>query len=171
MREMERCFPSLDLCTERSKSKKFGVAVFVFDDSGRIFTIREKEANVSTGKKPGEYSVVCETREGGEDWEQNTRRGLQEELGIPEDCLSEIFDFPSAVVWETGFVDGVWATVVKLHCKNTYLLKDSLAKNNEPDNVEVTGWMTKEEFEKSALRAGVANILKKFINDIFDIVE
>lgn len=164
---MEKYISGFSLNQERLNSKKFGVAVFIFDGLGRVFTIKEKEGKASTGKKPNEYSVICETRELDEDWIQNTKRGLREELGIPTDQLAEIFDFQSAIVWETGFVDGAWATVVKLICKEPDLLMNSVGLEREPDMVEIVGWKTKDEFKSLQLRRGVGNILAKFENEIF----
>jgi hypothetical protein len=153
---------------ERKEAETFGVAVFIIDNNGRIFTLREDGENVKTGKKAGEYGVVCETARQGETPDSNFWRGLGEELGIPDSIYPKIIDFSDYRIFETGFKDKVWATVVVLHCKNPDLFTNSVGKTGETDGVEPVGFLSRQDFSKLNLRQGVRNILDKFGDDIFE---
>ncbi|HKC04691.1 MAG TPA: NUDIX hydrolase [Patescibacteria group bacterium] len=164
---MERFVSNTSLTREHEVATKFGVAVFILDDKNRIFTTKELENKSSTGKVAGEYSVICETQEPNEDWLENLQRGLEEELGIPRAMFPKVFDLSELIVWESGFVDGVWATVIKINCKDSDLLIRLIGTLGRPDKMEILGWKTKEEFKGLQLRRGVGNILAKFEDEIF----
>lgn len=158
----------LAMTSEREKSQDFGVAIFLIDRDNRVFVIREKEGKAATKRKAGEYGVFCETREPNEGWVKNIRRGLEEEAGIPGSRFSDLFDFSDWSVWETGFVDKVWATVVKLRCKDPDLFYNLFGTGGSPDGVEAVGWKTLDEFKNLIpLREGVSNVLQKYEADLF----
>ena len=156
----------LGVTLEREKASRFGVVVFIVDDDNRVLVIQDLTSKSTTARKEGEFSVVCETREEGEDWGLNFVRGLREELGIKNKVnLDSIFDYQKMAVWETGFVDGVFATVAKLRCSNPDKLLEVARGSKE---VKVIGWKTREKFEgMKPRREGVVNIMNKFANDIF----
>lgn len=165
---MEKYSSELSLSKEREAAIKFGVIVFILDDQNRVLTIKELGDKKSTAKVACEYSVICETREPNEDWAENLLRGLEEELGISRDRFPGLLDFSEAAVWEAGFVAGVWATVVIIICKNSDLLLELIGSHTSPDEVEVTGWKSLDEFKSLNLRRGVRNVLGKFEGDIFN---
>lgn len=153
---------------ERRESGTFGAAVFILDDKNRVFTFIEQEDKPRTGKRVGDYSVLCETREPGENSTVNMLRGVNEELGVPYNHIKEIIDLHDVKVWETGFMPGVWATVYVLRCKDTDKFSQSIGTGGIPDGVTMGGWKTRQELEELPVRVGVKNILDKFAEDIFE---
>jgi hypothetical protein len=166
------------LWEERRKSNIFGVVLFILDDQNRVFTLQEMEADEKTGKIPGKYGVICEKRTGSEEsWAANMWRAIQEETKIPDSEICNVIDFPYPTperLFETQFVEGVWATVVVLRCKNSKKFMElveanKLPENNPvPDEVRPIGFLSKEKFEKLELRSGVRNIMDKFGENIFN---
>ena len=158
----------LTMTSEREKSSTFGAVVFVVDENYRFFVIKELSRNIERKRNPGEFGVFCESRKPKEGWVGNIRRTLVEETGIAEDRFRDVFDFSDWSLWETGFVDKVWATVIKIKCKDPDLFSELFGKGCDPDRVESVGWRTLEEFRNmKPLREGVVKVLDKFETDIF----
>lgn len=155
---------ALDLTKERREATKFGVSIFILDERNRVLVVKKKTPNTETHKKPGEYGVVCETRDPNENMLTNIRRALWEELGLPKNNLGKFFDFSDRAIWETGFVERVWATTVVVRCNNSELL---LEEAKSSDEIEIVGWKTRDELEELPLREEVRNILNKFGDQIF----
>lgn len=160
----EKTVAELSFTKERREATKFGVAIFILDEQSRVLVVKEKTSKAETRRNPGECGVVCETRDPNESMLTNIRRALWEELGLPKDNLGRFFDFSNRAIWETGFVDKVWATAVIVRCKDPNLL---LKEAKPSDEIEIVGWKTRDEFEQLQLREGVRNILNKFGNQIF----
>jgi hypothetical protein len=158
----------INLVQERVESTVFGAVVFILNPDGEVLTFRENETKVKTGKKAGDFSVLCETREKGEVAMINAVRGLHEELGIPYSRINELFDLRDARIWETAFMPGVWATVSVIRCSDPAKLKNAIGTSGIPDGVDIIGWKTRKELEESSVRIGVKNILDKFANEIFE---
>ncbi len=152
---------------ERQKAEKLGVVVFIIDPDGRVYTQVEEEKDVLTGKKPGEYSVICEKRNPYEGWSDNIIRGIYEETGITKDKQTSVLNFSEAVIWETGFVDKVWATVMVIPCSRPDEFMAMVRAGLGTDGVRPVGFLPRDEFENLDLRAGVRNILNKFGSSIF----
>ena len=157
----------LGVSEERQKAEKLGVVIFIIDPSGCVYTQIEEEIDNVTGKKPGEYSVICEKRDESEGWRENITRGINEETGIPEDKQTSILDFDKAVIWETGFIDKVWATVMVIPCSLPEEFMAMVLNGSGTDAVVPVGFLPRDEFENLDLRAGVRNILDKFGTYIF----
>jgi len=165
---MEYHSEKLKMTQEWETSRKFGVVVFVLDQDNRVLVLREKEEDKKTGRKIGDYSVICEKRRHAEAWLGNINRGLNEELGIDPQDLRHFLNLDEKIVWETGFVKGVWATAAVIRCNNPQGLLESVGKDRGCDGVEIVGWKTLAEFKNlSPIREGVLNILNKFEKDIF----
>jgi hypothetical protein len=159
---MERCIKK-----ERENARTFGVVVFIIDDNGRVYTSQENETNEITGKKAGDYSVICETRNYKESWAANLYRGVSEESGIPDDKIQSVIDFGSYRIWETQFKDGVWSTVAVLKCKDSERFMDLVGTNGDTDGVKPIGFVPRAEFENLNLREGVRTIIEDFGDLIF----
>lgn len=155
------------LHNERMAATIFGVVIFIVDDNNRVLTLKEKETKESTGKKHGEFACICETKEKDENLPKNSLRALTEELGMSPQHLIDVVDPDSLSVWETGFVTGAWATVIKLKCKDSNKLLELVGVDSKPDGVEVVGFKDRNEFEHLNLRLGVRNIMNKFGDEIF----
>lgn len=138
---------------------KHGVVVFVFDPKGNILVMREKSEGESTGKYPGDYSVVCETTEPGEFASSTVIRGIKEELGVVEEQQADIFSInpENCYLGETVFIEGVLARVFVLHSNDSHVFTPS---SEFSDEVEVVGWHTPDEISDLKLRTGVRNVLK-----------
>jgi isopentenyldiphosphate isomerase len=139
--------------------KKHGVVVFVFDPEGNVLVTREKLEGQSTGKSPGDYSVVCETTEPGEFTSSTVIRGIEEELGVVEEKQADIFSInpENCYLGESIFIEGVLARVFVLHSNGSYRFTSS---SEFSDEVEVVGWHTPDEIPDLKLRTGVKNVLK-----------
>jgi hypothetical protein len=153
---------------EHRLAERFGVAVFIIDPEGRVYTQLEMEEDILTGKKPGEYSVICEKRKPAEGWNENIIRGISEETGISKDKQASILKFDEAIFWETGFVDKVWATVTLIPCDHPGEFMKMVRGSKSTDGVEPVGFLTRDEFEKLDLRPGVRNIIDKYGSLIFN---
>lgn len=161
----EKTVAELSLTKERREATKFGVAIFITDERNRVLVVKEKTSKPETHRNAGEYGVVCETRDPGEGYTANLMRAFKEELKIPPEKFKDIFDFSDRAIWETGFVDKVWATAVVVRCKDPKLL---LKEAKPSDEIEIVGWKTLGELNKlSPVREGVRNILDKFGDQIF----
>jgi hypothetical protein len=152
---------------ERENARTFGVVVFIVDGVGNVYTSQENESNEATGKKAGDYSVICETRNYRESWAANMYRGISEESGIPDDKISSVIDFGDYRVWETQFKDGVWATVVVLKCKDSTQFMSLVGTNGDTDGVKPFGFVPRDRFESLNLREGVRNIVEDYGDWIF----
>lgn len=158
----------LGLRKERELSKTFGVVIFIVDDQKRAYVAQEKDKNEITGKTPGEYGVICETRNARESWPANMWRAIGEETNIPDDKFDFVIDFENYRVWETEFIDKVWATVIVLRCKDPNLFMELMGRGNLPEEVIPLGFLSRPEIEKLNLRPGVRNVMNKFADDIFE---
>lgn len=145
----------------------FGCVTFIRNPEGQILTFKELEDKPRTGKRIGDFSVLCETREEGESALTNMARGLHEELGIGYDQIESVLDVKNIQTWETGFMPGVWGDVFLVDCINQPLLDSIIGSARKPDGVEIVGWKTPEEFINSPVRVGVRNIIDKFSDEIF----
>ncbi len=149
------------------KADIFGAVVFILDKEGRVLTLQEEETNRTTSKKAGQYSCVSETAKKMELPWMNVKRALEEELGMEASCIAQYLDFNVQSVWEAGYVDGVWATVVKLRCTNPSSLIKMVGSAGKPDGVKIVGFLPRGEFESLDLRPGVRNLVNNFGDDIF----
>jgi hypothetical protein len=157
-----------NMLEERRVSQVFGAAVFILDQNHRVLTFVEQEDKPKTGKKIGDYSVLCETSEPRENPTITMLRGMHEELGISVKTIKEVVDLHDVKVWQTGFMPGVWATVYVVNCKDPEKLESMIGSENLPDGVVMGGWKTQGELESLPIRIGVKNILDKFNKEIFE---
>jgi len=158
---------------ERLSAKTFGVVIFIVDDALQVYVSQELESKPETGKVPGKFGVVSETSDPGEGPYVTMERGIREETRIYDDDLLKVIDHDTYKIWETQFIEGVWATVFVIRCKNSvefmrFVDENRLPENNHVKNeVKPIGFMSRTEFEALDLRSGVKNIMNKFGDDIF----
>jgi len=158
---IERRLSKLDEIKERYI--KHGVAVFVFNRDGEVLLVQENTPNPSTGKKSGDYSVLCETSEEGEDWSETVIRAFKEELGItPEESGKNLKIDPNfCFLGESLFVEGVLARVVAVYWTED---KNSLLKTVGDGEIKVVGWEDVDRLNLYNLRPGVKNVLDACLN-------
>ena len=152
---------------ERAEAKKFGVVVFILDGNNMVYTLQEEEERCDTQKQEGQFGVVCESAQSEELPYANFWRGLREEVGLPEETYTKILDFSNYRVFEAGFVEKVWATVVVLRCNDKNLFMQQVGAAQELDKVRPVGFLSRGDFSDLNLRPGVRNILEKFGDQIF----
>lgn len=161
----------ISLKEERRNAKTLEVVVFIIDKSGKVYTIKEKKKNENTGKKNGDYSVICESRAYRESWSQNLMRGITEETGMSEVAMRSAINFDNYRIWEAQFKDGVWATIVVLDCPDSEKFMKAVGKEQDPDGVESVGFISGKDFLKLNLRQGVRNIVDRFSENIVQFKE
>lgn len=140
---------------------KQGVVVFIQDPEGNIFTIVERENKALTEKREGEVSVICETTDDGENWSTTLERGFQEELGVEIEALSDLLGInpESSMLGRMRFVDGVEATVVRIHCSDVKVFGQRIRPSPE---ILPGDWMDPESIlALPNLRTGVRNVLTR----------
>lgn len=144
----------------RELYRKIGVVVFILNSKGQTLLLQEDKANPETGRSVGEFSVLCETSEDDELWQETVVRGLQEELGLRTDQIFDYFELNSeeCFLGETLFVDGVLARVILTHYKGPDNLFFSLSGDGE---VNVIGWENPENLCAFNLRVGVRKVLSE----------
>jgi hypothetical protein len=158
-----------NLVKEHAESDVFGAVVFILDPQNKVFTFIEQEDKPRTGKKVGDYAVLCETREKHEPAAMNMLRGVHEELGISYKTIPEVLDLHDVKIWETSFMPGVWSTVTVVRCPDPSKFEQMIGTECSPDGVKMGGWKTRQELESLPIRVGVRNILDKFASEIFEI--
>jgi hypothetical protein len=148
----------------KDKYTKVGVVILIFDNEGKLLTIRENQNDDGAVKKAGDLGVVCETSEPGEAWQVTVLRGIKEELGLNEvDIAKSIkMDPDQNFLGECVFVDGVLARVVAFVGDNKNIVPESAESCKE---VSLVGWKSMEELlEADNLRLGVRNVLNSLID-------
>lgn len=138
--------------------RKVGVVVFIANDEGEILLLQENTSKTSTGKYGGEYGVLCETSNDGEDWIRTMMRGLEEELGVNAQKANELLriDPDNTFLGEGLFVEGVLARVCIVSWVGS---KKEALKLSGDGEVKVVGWERTENLAPFNLRRGVRNIL------------
>ncbi len=141
----------------RERYQKVGVVVFILNELGEVLVVRENSANLDTGKRVGEYGVICETSNGGETWEETVIRGLGQELGIEPDQVSTFFRVSpdESFLGESPFVDGVLARVVAIR----WVGQADFTSFSGDGEVSIVGWEKPGNLPFYRLRAGVRKIL------------
>lgn len=143
--------------------RKVGAVVFVFNNRGETLLLQERgKVHDTDGAKTGDFSVICETANPGEDWAANVVRGIREELG--QEALATgrfAVDPKRCFVGESVFGPGVLARVAILHY--TGEPNDLLSAEGDGE-VLVVGWQKPEELLRYPLRSGVRKILAECIN-------
>lgn len=146
----------------KQEFNKVGVVVFIYNREGKVLVLSENTGKTQTGKNAGDYSVLCETGENGEMWQHTVIRGLEEELGIPRDEQSILFEVGNnCYLGETTFVKGVLARVVILHYTGSL---DRFSPGMNLGEVSVVGWKNLNQLLGDPLRSGVRKVLEEGIN-------
>lgn len=143
---------------------KVGVVAFILNEKGEVLVVRENFGGEITKKNAGEFGVLSETSQEGENWQQTLMRGLQEELGLTSDKIKDSFIFnPNyCFLGETVFVEGVLARVVVIGCRGDIFTKGQVGNVGE---VSVIGWERPEQLLSYPLRIGVRNVLERCLNE------
>lgn len=142
--------------------RKVGVVVFVFNNREEILLLEERgKAHDTDGARIGDFSVICETANHGEDWAENIVRGIQEELGT-EVLESGRFavDTQRCFIGESVFGPDVLARVAVLHYMGN---PNDIFSATGDGEVAVVGWQKQQELLNYPLRSGVRKILEECI--------
>lgn len=148
----------------KEKYLKVGVVVFILNKKGEVLVIRENSNSETTAKNVGEFGVLCETAQEGENWRQTLIRGLQEELDMTNDEIESCFVFNPdyCFLGESIFVEGVLARVAVVGCRDDVFLEKQVKDDAE---VSVIGWRCPEELISYSLRIGVRKILQECLGE------
>jgi len=65
-------------------------------------------------------------------------------------------------------MEGVWASVVIIKCKDSNLFMELAGRSGGIDGVSPIGFLPRKDFENLNLRQGVRNIINKFGDTIFN---
>lgn len=148
----------------KEKYFKVGVVIFVFNQKGEVLLVRENSTELSTGKKAGDLSVICETSKEKESWEETVIRGLEEELGIDFEGEENFFqiDPEDCFLGEGVFVKGILVRVVTIHWSGEDKVLLSAVGDGE---VSVVGWEKPENLLSYPLRIGVRKVLQECLDE------
>jgi len=136
--------------------KKVGVGIFIVEmQTGRVWTVEEKQSKVSTSRRPGSVSIPLETRKVGETVMENVVGALQEFRPL---APGEWLEYRDAESYKGRFplMPGVLGdlVVVGLHGY------DPRADTFEIAEVRGGGWRCVEELvQDPLLRVGVEGFL------------
>ncbi|HUS60447.1 MAG TPA: NUDIX hydrolase [Nevskiaceae bacterium] len=147
----------------KEKYVRVGTVVFILNENGELLVIRENFGSKITGKNPGDFGVLCETTEEGEEWKQTLMRGLREELAVTDEEIEKCFVFnpDCCFLGESIFVEGVLVRVTVIGCRNDIFLGREVS-NNE---VSIIGWEQPEKLISYPLRIGVRKILQECLDE------
>lgn len=148
----------------KEKYFKVGVVIFVFNQKGEVLLVRENLTELSTGKKSGDLSVICETSEEKESWEESVIRGLKEELGIDFREGNNFFQINPrrCFLGESVFMNGILVRVVTIHWSGEDKVLLSAVGDGE---VSVVGWEKPENLLSYPLRIGVRKVLQECLDE------
>ncbi|MBI2268312.1 MAG: NUDIX hydrolase [Candidatus Blackburnbacteria bacterium] len=143
--------------------RKIGAVLFIVNNQGEMLLVQENRVHDTDGGQIGNFSVVCETAERGEDWASNVIRGIQEELGPEVLANGHLAVNPDkCFLGESVFGPGVLARVVILHYTGE---PNSLIGTSGDGEVVAVGWRKPQELLEYPLRPGVKKILEGCIID------
>lgn len=139
------------------------MVVFIFNNRGETLLLQERgKIHDTDGAKVGDFSVVCETANPGEDWAANVVRGIKEELGFEVLTAGQFaVDPEKCFIGESVFGPRVLARVAILHYAGE---PNDLLTAYGDGEVVVVGWRKPEELLSYPLRSGVRKILAECIN-------